>query len=536
MPTLRDQTPVLIVGAGAAGLTCALRCAEYTDVVVLAKGSGPDGATAYAQGGIAAACLPSDSCDQHVQDTLNAGAGLNTVSVVERIIAQAPACIQWLSEQGVPFVTSSDDQWALGLEGGHQQARIVHVADRTGWAISQTLREKVQAHPRIRLIESHMAIDLIVREGRCVGAYVMGPDAQISTWQAAAVVLATGGFSWAYLHATHSHVASGDGAAMAFRAGCRLADLEFNQFHPTCLYHPGHPPLLLTEALRGEGAHLLLPDGHRFMDRFDPQLELAPRDRVARAIDYEMKRLGVDHLYLDISHRPAEWIQTRFPSLYQACLKAGFDMTQVPLPVVPAAHYTCGGVWVDDQGQTDLLRLYAIGETACNGLHGANRLASNALLDCVVTAGEVAAHIKTLDLSHTDANALPLWDLSRVCSASEAVMVMHNWHELRATLWDYVGIVRSDDRLAKAQARIQLCQNECNQYYGQYHLTPDLVEYRNLVHMATLIIQSAQFRRESRGLHYNRDCPDLDTALNGRHTWIQKDWKGPRYSSALEGD
>jgi len=522
------RASVLIVGAGAAGLTCALQCAEFTDVTVISKGVGPDGATAYAQGGIAAASLPSDSIDQHIEDTLKAGAGLNDIEAVIRIISQAPQCVTWLSQQGVPFVKAKEDQWALGLEGGHQHPRVVHVADRTGWAISQTLRDQVNAHPKIQFLEGYMALDLIVQDQRCVGIDILTPDHTLQPWATGAVVLATGGFSAAYLHATHDHKASGDGLAMALRAGCALMDLEFNQFHPTCLYCPGQPPLLLSEALRGEGARLRLPNGEYFMKQFDADQELAPRDRVARAIDSEMKRCGLNHVLLDISHQPAEKIQARFPHLYKRCLERGFDMTQEPLPVVPAAHYSCGGVHVDSNGQTEIFNLYAVGETACTGLHGANRLASNSLLECIVTGMEVARQIQVVGFEAGTLEAVPQ---RFALSLSSMGSIEQHWHKLQSIMWNSVGIVRSDARLISAMEGIQVELERIPAVDKSSYLNSiEWAEYLNVLSVAAESVRSAYFRRESRGLHYTVECPQLNPMLNGQHTLIRQDWDQPRYT------
>lgn len=508
---------VLVIGSGAAGLALALNLSSVGRIAVLSKNRLKDGSTWYAQGGIAAVLDDKDSIQAHIDDTLNAGAGLCHPDAVRFTVENSADAIQWLVDQGVDFTRNSDDSdYHLTKEGGHSHRRIIHSADATGKAVHSTLIERVRSTDNIDLFEQHIAIDLIQqadtnsRRLRCSGAYVYDRSRdEVCTFQAKAVVLATGGASKAYLYTSNPDGASGDGIAMAWRAGCRVANMEFNQFHPTCLFHPKAKTLLITEALRGEGAHLKLPNGERFMERFDERKELAPRDIVARAIDHEIKRLGCDHLYLDISHKSAEFINEHFPNVKQSCLEYGIDITQDPIPVVPAAHYTCGGVMVDQHGQTDLLNLYAIGETSFTGLHGANRMASNSLLECIVYARSAAIQIKHSLADIPEPDIPKPWDASRVTNSDEDVVISHNWDELRRFMWDYVGIVRTQKRLERAQHRIKLLQREIAEYYSNYKVGNDLIELRNLATVAQLIIRSAMERKESRGLHYSLDHPEL---------------------------
>ncbi|REL34511.1 L-aspartate oxidase [Thalassotalea euphylliae] len=510
---------VLIIGSGAAGLTLALHLAKNADVIVLSKGPINEGSTYYAQGGIAAVFDENDSIDSHVQDTLIAGAGICEEDVVRFTAENAKACLEWLIEQGVEFDQEESDngdaKYHLTREGGHSHRRILHSADATGQAVQETLSTRIKQHNRIRVFERYNAIDLINNSGEgadkaCVGAYIWNRNSEkVETIHARKTILATGGASKVYQYTSNPDVASGDGVAMAWRAGCRVANMEFNQFHPTCLYHPDAGTFLLTEALRGEGAILRRPNGSRFMPEFDERAELAPRDIVARAIDYEMKRLGADCMYLDISHKPAEFIKQHFPTIYQKTMSLGIDMTKQPIPVVPAAHYTCGGVMIDKNGRTDVENLYAIGEVAYTGLHGANRMASNSLLECLVfaraAASDIANHLKTPQKYLK----LPKWDESRVTDSDEEVVIQHNWHELRLFMWDYVGIVRTTKRLERALHRVELLQREIDEYYQNFRVSNNLLELRNLVQVAELIIKSALLRKESRGLHYTLDYPDL---------------------------
>lgn len=511
----RFSTDVLVIGGGAAGLAAALRLASKARVTVLCKGDITSGSSHWAQGGVAAVTAPEDSFDEHIDDTLVAGAGLSDRDIVEFTVSNAPQAIDALSEWGVHF-DREDNEYHLTREGGHSQRRVLHVADATGRAITESLTQRVLDHPNIDLMNDRLAIDLINLsklgryQSRCAGAYVLNrTSGHVEVFQAKFVVLATGGASKVYLYTSNPDSSTGDGIAMAWRAGCRVGNMEFNQFHPTCLYHPHAGSFLISEAVRGEGGILRLPDGQRFMHRFDDRAELAPRDVVARAIDHEMKRLGADCVYLDISHRPAQFIQEHFPNIQAKCANFGIDMTQAPIPVVPAAHYTCGGVLVDRHGRTDLANLYAIGEVSCTGLHGANRLASNSLLECLVFAEAAAKKILTQIDRPVDIPTLPHWDESQVTDSDESVVIAHNWDELRRFMWDYVGIVRTDKRLARAMHRIDLLKQEINEYYANYRISDDLIELRNLVHVAELIVRSALTRRESRGLHYTLDHPGL---------------------------
>lgn len=516
----QQRHDVLVIGSGAAGLTAALQLADFADVAVLAKGALDECSTRYAQGGVAAVLDRSDSISAHVEDTLAAGAGLCNPDAVHFTVAHSAEAIAWLIELGVPFTREigpdGRDVYHLTREGGHSRRRVIHAADYTGLSIEETLLAHARAHPRIRLFERHIAIDLVTSDDggdarRCVGAYVLDLAAdEVVAFSARSVVLASGGASKVYLYTSNPDGATGDGIAMAWRAGCRVANLEFNQFHPTCLFHPEAKSFLITEALRGEGARLLLPDGTRFMPSFDPRGELAPRDIVARAIDHEIKRLGIDCVLLDISHQPAEFIRSHFPTVHDRCLTFGIDITREPIPVVPAAHYTCGGVRTDLRGRTDVEGLYAIGETACTGLHGANRMASNSLLECLVFARAAAADMRARLPDIAPAPGLRAWDESRVTDSDEEVVVAHNWDELRRFMWDYVGIVRTDKRLRRAQDRVALLLREIAEYYGNFRVTNDLLELRHLAVVAELIIRSAMARRESRGLHYTLDHPADD--------------------------
>jgi L-aspartate oxidase len=508
---------ILIIGSGAAGLALALNLSEHSKIAILSKNRLKDGSTWWAQGGIAAVLDDKDSIEAHVKDTVKAGGGLCHLDAVTFTVENSADAIAWLIKQGVNFTRNTDnDDFHLTKEGGHSHRRIIHSTDATGKEVHRTLIERLRAAENVDVFEQHIAVDLIQQADasskrlRCSGAYVYDREQDcVSSFQAKIVILATGGASKAYLYTSNPDGASGDGIAMAWRAGCRIANMEFNQFHPTCLYHPKAKTVLLTEALRGEGAYLKLPNGERFMHRFDEQKELAPRDIVARAIDHEIKRLGCDHLYLDISHKPAEFINEHFPNVKASCLQYGIDITKDPIPVVPAAHYTCGGVMVDKNGQTDLLNLYAIGETSFTGLHGANRMASNSLLECVVYARSAAEHIKQ-NIDQILATDTPNdWDESRVKNSDEDVVIAHNWDELRRFMWDYVGIVRTQKRLERAQHRIKLLQREISEYYSNYKVGNDLIELRNLTTVAQLIIRSAMERKESRGLHYSLDFPNL---------------------------
>ena len=524
MNTLPEHScDVLIIGSGAAGLSLALRLADRHHVIVLSKGPVTEGSTFYAQGGIAAVFDETDSIDSHVEDTMIAGAGICDRHAVEFVASNARSCVQWLIDQGVLFDThvqsNGEESYHLTREGGHSHRRILHAADATGKEVETTLVSKAQNHPNIRVLERSNAVDLIVSDKiglpgtrRVVGAWVWNRNKEtVETCHAKAVVLATGGASKVYQYTTNPDISSGDGIAMAWRAGCRVANLEFNQFHPTALYHPQARNFLLTEALRGEGAYLKRPDGTRFMPDFDERGELAPRDIVARAIDHEMKRLGADCMFLDISHKPADFIRQHFPMIYEKLLGLGIDLTQEPIPIVPAAHYTCGGVMVDDHGRTDVEGLYAIGEVSYTGLHGANRMASNSLLECLVYGWSAAEDIsRRIPYAH-GVSTLPPWDESRVENPDERVVIQHNWHELRLFMWDYVGIVRTTKRLARALRRITMLQQEIDEYYAHFRVSNNLLELRNLVQVAELIVRCAMMRKESRGLHFTLDYPELLT-------------------------
>ncbi len=513
---------VLVVGSGAAGLTVALQLAPQARVTLLSKGDLAESSTLYAQGGIAAVLDATDSTEFHIADTLVAGAGLCDADVVRFVVENAKDAISRLIGYGVEFTRNDEpaakQAYHLTREGGHSHRRIIHAADATGREVEKTLEERVRETPNIEIFEHHLAIDLVRqkdadgRPGRCAGLYAL--DRQTGTvrlFRAKAVVLASGGASKVYLYSSNPDACTGDGIAMAWRVGCRVSNLEFMQFHPTVLYHPTAKSFLVSEAVRGEGGRLLLPTtGERFMPRFDERGELAPRDIVARAIDHEMKRLGLDYVHLDISHQPAEFITTHFPTIHAECLRLGIDMTCQPIPVVPAAHYTCGGVMTDKRGRTDVPGLYAVGEVAFTGLHGANRMASNSLLECLVFGASAAADIHARLPSLPMPPALPAWDDSWVTNSDEEVVVSHNWEELRRFMWDYVGIVRTTKRLERAQHRVELLLSEIEDYYGSFRVTNDLLELRNLALVSKLIIRSALARRESRGLHYTLDFPYPD--------------------------
>jgi L-aspartate oxidase len=514
---------VIIVGTGAAGLTVALDLAKKETssahspkIALISKGSISEGSTFYAQGGIAAVLDDvNDSVHSHIEDTLNAGAGLCHKDTVQFTVEQGKEAIQWIINQGVQFSLKEDNNnYHLTREGGHSQRRVFHSADATGKAVSEGLSSRIKHHPDIQVFEHHLAVELILSSHnphQCVGLYLLNTKTnQVNEIQSKFTILATGGASKVYLYTSNPDSSTGDGIAMAWRAGCRVANMEFNQFHPTCLFHPKAKSFLVTEALRGEGAKLKLPDGSSFMHKFDAREELAPRDIVAQAIDYEMKRTGSDYVHLDITHKSSEFIKSHFPTIYKRCLKFNIDITKEPIPVVPAAHYTCGGIMTDLNGQTDIDNLYAIGETAFTGLHGANRMASNSLLECLVFGKAAAEKIKNEISQYQCDETLPPWDSSRVTGSEEGVVVTHNWDELRRFMWNYVGIVRKNKRLMLARQRVDILKREIDDYYRQYLINSDLIELRNLVTIAELIINSAMLRKESRGLHYTIDYPYQD--------------------------
>ena len=515
---------VIIVGSGAAGLSAAITLARTHKVLVLAKGELTGGSTSWAQGGIAAVLDAGDTFDNHINDTMVAGAGLNRRETVEFVVENAPAAIARLEDMGVPF-NKEAEVLHLTREGGHSHRRIVHVDDATGWAVQEALQNTAAAHPNITLRPHMVAIDLIIDRNaetptgasNVWGVYALDNETgHVETLTARATIIASGGAGRTYLFSTAPRGATGDGIAMAWRAGARVSNMEMMQFHPTCLYNLEVKNFLITEAMRGEGGHLKLPEdagdeaGDRFMDRFDPQrMELAPRDIVARAIDHEIKRLGLDYVHLDISHRDAEFVKGHFPNIYEKLFGLGIDMTREPIPVVPAQHYTCGGILIDLAGRTDLPGLYAAGEASESGLHGANRLASNSLLECFVfgdaAARDIAAHWDELP----EPPAIRPWDESRVTDSDEEVVIKQTWTEIRRFMWNYVGIVRTTKRLERAQHRIDLLREEVEEYYSNFRVTQDLIELRNLIEVVDLIVKSALARKESRGLHYITDYPDL---------------------------
>ncbi|MCK6529372.1 L-aspartate oxidase [Myxococcota bacterium] len=554
----------LVVGAGLAGLSCALRLARLGRVAVLAKRDLFDSNTQWAQGGIAAVWNPGDSFEAHIADTLAAGADLNRRDAVEVCVREGPDRIRELIDLGVRFTRDEGggDGFHLTREGGHSERRVLHADDVTGAELQRVLVEAAGRDPRIEVFTGHLAVDLITerkvaryrekrrlairgreaealfgpggpeawpaaRQDRCLGAYALDArTGRVTAFEASVTVLATGGAGKVYLYTTNPDVASGDGMAMAYRAGATLANMEFVQFHPTCLYHPDARNFLISEAVRGEGGVLRLPDGEAFMSRHDPRGDLAPRDVVARAIDHEIKARGLEFVHLDVTHVPAEEVVRRFPNIHARCLELGIDMTRQPLPVVPAAHYFCGGVLTDLHGRTDLGQLYAVGEVACSGLHGANRLASNSLLEAAVFAARASVDAgRALDEARRSPGVdVPPWDEGDAVPSDEEVVVLHNWDEIRRLMWNYVGIVRTDRRLARARRRIEMLEEEIEEYYWSFRLTSDLVELRNLATVASLAIRCAQARRESRGLHYNLDCPATDDECWKRDTLLRREW------------
>ena len=521
---------VLIIGSGLAGQSAALRLAQKHKVGLICKRTLEDTASDRAQGGIAAVLDSQDSIEAHIRDTVTAGAFLNDAKATRFVVENGRRAIEWLIDRGVPF-TRDHGEYHLTREGGHSARRVIHVADATGHAVQETLTSLVRQNPNITVLEQHIAIDLItgeklgLPENRCYGAYVLdNTSGSVLTIAAPHTLIATGGAGKVYLYTTNPDTSTGDGIAMAWRAGCRIANMEFIQFHPTCLYHPDAKSFLISEAVRGEGGILRLPDGTRFMPRHDERGELAPRDVVARAIDFEMKKRGLDCVYLDISHKPAEFLKEHFPNIMARCLEFGIDITREPIPVVPAAHYTCGGIVSNLRARTDIAGLYVAGEASCTGLHGANRLASNSLLECVVYSEAAANDI--LAQPEIRMPDLPEWDESRVTDPDEEVVISHNWDELRRFMWGYVGIVRTTKRLQRAQNRIRLLSREINDFYKNFRVSNDLVELRNLVVTADLIVRCALKRHESRGLHFSRDYPDM--LDKPRNTVLRKSRRRPR--------
>lgn len=510
---MKHYFDILIIGSGLAGQSAALRLAKHFKVGLITKRSLEDSASAWAQGGIAAVLDSQDSIEAHIKDTFTAGAFLNDKKATRFVVENGRHAIEWLIDQGVPF-TQEQGGYHLTREGGHSTRRVIHVADATGLAVQETLIKQVRQTPNITVLEQHIAIDLItgaklgLAENRCYGAYALENETgEVITIGARHTMIATGGAGKVYLYTTNPDTSTGDGIAMAWRAGCRVANMEFIQFHPTCLYHPQAKSFLISEAVRGEGGILRLPDGTRFMPDHDPRAELAPRDVVARAIDFEMKKRGLDCVYLDISHKPADFLASHFPNILARCAELGIDITREPIPVVPAAHYTCGGIVTDLNARTTVPGLYAAGEASCTGLHGANRLASNSLLECIVYSEAAVKDI--LAQPEIDFPELPEWDASRVSDPDEEVVIAHNWDELRRFMWDYVGIVRTTKRLQRAQHRIRLLAREIEEFYSNFHVSHDLIELRNLVVTADLIVRCALQRKESRGLHFSRDYPDM---------------------------
>lgn len=512
---------VIIVGSGGAGLSLALSLPNHFNIAVLAKSTLTDASTYFAQGGVAAVLDQTDSIEQHIDDTMIAGADLCEFGAVKQTVEGGKPSVDFLLEHGVQFTLDEQEQLHLTREGGHSQRRIIHAADATGRAISTTLVQRAQEKSNIHIFENYIAIDLITshklnldEDNRALGLYALDEkNEKVHTFLAPFTALACGGAMKAYLYTSNPDIATGDGIAMAYRAGCRVANMEFNQFHPTCLYHPQARSFLITEAMRGEGAYLRLPDGERFMLRFDERAELAPRDIVARAIDYEIKRLGIRHVWLDITHKPESFVKEHFPTLYERLLELGIDITKKMIPVVPAAHYTCGGVVVDENSETDIAGLYAIGETSYTGLHGANRMASNSLLECFVYGMAAAKHIEIGLPTDYQSPQVPAWDDSQVMNPDEDVVILQNWDELRQTMWNYVGIVRSTKRLQRALHRIEMLKREITEYYQDYQVSKNLIELRNLVLVSEMIVRCAMERKESRGLHFTLDYPELGPEL-----------------------
>lgn len=530
---------VLVIGSGLAGLGYALKVADSARVNLITKKNLTETSTRMAQGGIAAVLGADDRFEYHIQDTLTVGEGLSHPDIVELVVRQGPERVRELIDLGAHFDAGKDNGYDLGREGGHSHRRIIHAHDMTGAEVERILAEKVLAHPNIKVFENHMGVDLITRqrlvrrgavvadaEESCMGAYVLDTQTgQVNTFMAAITLLATGGVGKVYLYTSNPDIATGDGIAMAYRAGALIGNMEFVQFHPTCLYHPTAKNFLISEALRGEGAILLDHKGRAFMEKYHPLKDLAPRDTVARAIDLEMKKSGADCVYLDISRKDADFVRNRFPNIYQECLQYGVDITQEPIPVVPAAHYMCGGVVTDSWGRTNISNLYAVGEVSMTGLHGANRLASNSLLEALVFSHQAAqvARETLPDLQAKFRASVPEWNPFGATDSEEAVVVSHNWDEIRRFMWNYVGIVRTDRRLLRAQHRIDLIQQEIQEYYWNFIITSDLLELRNIATVADLIIRMALWRKESRGLHYNLDYPRPDDDNFHRDTLLSSE-------------
>ncbi|HME89150.1 MAG TPA: L-aspartate oxidase [Chthoniobacterales bacterium] len=524
----------VVIGSGIAGLSFALKAAKHGSLAVVTKRKGPDTNTAWAQGGIACVTSNEDSFELHVRDTLEAGAGLCDENVVRTIVSEAPARIQDLVELGVQFderEVSGHREFDLGKEGGHSKRRVLHVRDETGKEIENALLRELGRQSHVDLLENHMAVDLITAakighaaEDRCLGIYILNEKtAKVETIRSNRIVLATGGCGKVYLYTTNPDIATGDGVAMAWRAGVTIANMEFIQFHPTCLFHPKAKSFLISEAVRGEGGILRNSRGEDFMKRYDPRGSLAPRDIVARAIDAEIKRSGAQYVFLDITEKPVEFLRERFPNIYETCLRFGIDLTKQPIPVVPAAHYQCGGIKTDVNGATDLPGLYAIGEVGCTGLHGANRLASNSLLEGLVVAHRaVESAVRSRSVTAHREIALPEWESGDVQDVDELVVIYHNWDEIRRLMWDYVGIVRTDKRLQRASARLRNLQREIREFYWNFKVSVDLLELRNLATVAALIIDSALRRKESRGLHYTLDHAEKDDREYVRNTLISR--------------
>jgi L-aspartate oxidase len=523
---LEHTSDILVIGSGLAGLGYALKVADFARVNLITKKGLTETSTSKAQGGIAAVLGPDDRFEYHIQDTLTVGEGLSHPDIVELVVRQGPERIRELVEMGAHFDMGKENGYDLGREGGHSHRRVIHAQDMTGAEVERILSEKVLAHPNIRVFEHHMGVDLITRqrlvrrgavvanaEESCLGAYVLNTmTGEVDTFMAAITLLATGGVGKVYLYTSNPDIATGDGISMAYRAGTWIGNMEFVQFHPTCLYHPAAKNFLISEALRGEGAILIDQAGKAFMEKYHPLKDLAPRDTVARAIDLEMKKTGADCVYLDISHKPADFVKSRFPNIYHECQQFGIDITTEPIPVVPAAHYMCGGVATDAWGRTTISNLFAVGEVSMTGLHGANRLASNSLLEALVFSHQAAqvARETLPDLLAKPAATAPVWNPFGATDSEEAVVVSHNWDEIRRFMWNYVGIVRTDRRLLRAQHRIDLIQQEIQEYYWNFIITSDLLELRNIATVADLIIRMALRRKESRGLHYNLDYPQMD--------------------------